>query len=109
MNDSTTCRIATIPTAQSSSEYVPAPNTLANVGTPTISVPGVVTCCEWVTISATPSRKNNIASVATNDGIPTHATNSPLTAPNPAAITSDRIMLGISGIPAPLSFQNAIG
>ena len=70
LNDSTTCKIITIAIAQMSSEYVPAPKTCAKFVTSTTDVPGVVISCEWEMISVSPSRKNNIASVTTNEAMP---------------------------------------
>ena len=51
------------------SENVPPPRICANVGVPTIDVPGVVTCSECEITSVTPSSTNSIPSVATNDAI----------------------------------------
>ncbi len=76
---------------------------------PVIEVPGVVISSEWERIRAKPSKKNSIASVATNEGIPMYAVKNPFTAPAAAATTNAKITLGTSGIPAVVSFQNTNG
>ncbi len=66
--------------------------------------------CEWEMISVKPSKKNSIASVTTNDAIPTYAWKKPLIAPMMSATTSERMRLGMSGIPAldSLTYTNGV-
>src|SRR6476469_7212787 len=99
VNVSTICRIATIATAQISSEYVPPPNTFPKVpsgGCP----PGVATGVPLEMISDSPSNVNSVPSVATNELTPRTDTNTPLTTPITMHTSSAPITAGTSGRPS---------
>jgi hypothetical protein len=98
---STSWSATTIPSAHSSSEYVPAPNTLANVlGSPSTLVPGVGTGCASEMISVKPWSASSIPSVVTNEAIPMTAVKKPFTSPTSRHAPSASARAGMSGRPS---------
>src|ERR671922_1773115 len=82
VNDRTICSTTTTASAQISCEYVPPPNTFANVLiSPTLVVPGVDTGWAWEMISVNPVRPNNVPSVVMNELMPTTVVKNPLKSP----------------------------
>src|SRR3954467_9895911 len=100
VNVSTTCSTTTTMSAQISSEYVPPPNTRANVVSPSVfDVPGVATGCALEMISVKPSSASSIPSVVTNELMPTTAVKMPLISPTMHAPSMASTRLGTSGRP----------
>ena len=77
---------------------MPAPKTFPNVPTG-ICPPGVATGVPLEMISDSPSNVNSIPSVATNELMPTTATNTPLIAPTAMQTSSATISASTSGRP----------
>src|SRR5919197_4232628 len=100
VNVSTTWSTTTITSAQISSEYVPPPNTRANVDSPSMfDVPGVATGWALEMISVKPSNASSMPNVATNELMPTTAVKMPLISPTTMQASRAITRLGTSGSP----------